>query len=449
MYPTLVLPQGPIHALAHSPRPPRIKIMTAAQSVIDQHACDAGVAPGLKIIPGSDDAGWIIPHPVTLSDGTRIQLFKDGQALHAAYEAIKAAQKRICLEVYIFASDDTGQTFADLLCEKAQTGVRVFLIYDSFGSIDSDPAMFEKMRRAGVSIRVFNPFYPWDCQFSWRPVNRDHRKLLIIDDDIAGLGGLNIGANYGGSWILRPKHRGPVECWRDNACGIVGPAARILLRAFAKSWHFINTGGSISKAELIHNLQKQDMDNPNIPFSGPPEFGLLAKAPTRRSTLIPLLRRLFRQASESIDLTMAYFAPSDELITEICKAARRGVRVRLMLPNKCDVPILVMAARSFYETLLSAGVEIYERQHAILHAKTVVIDRRLSIIGSTNLDYRSIEYNLESSALIRSLEFGQQVHELFENDICYATRVDFTQWRRRPITDRVMQWAVNRARYVL
>jgi cardiolipin synthase len=423
--------------------------VSVIETSIHQKSCDAGVAPGLQIDPGSDDAGWIIPQPVTLSDGTRIQLFKDGEALHAAYEAIKSAQHRICLEVYIFASDDTGRTFADLLCEKAKQGVRVFLIYDSFGSIDSDRQMFAKMRHAGVSMRVFNPMYPWECQFSWRPLNRDHRKLLIVDDNIAGIGGLNIGANYGGSWILHPKHRAPVECWRDNACGIAGPAARILLRAFAKSWHYINTGGSITKAELIHNIEKQDMDHPHIPFSGPPEIGLLAKAPTRKSTLIPLLRRLFRQATTSIDLTMAYFAPDDDLIIEICKAARRGVRVRLMLPNLCDVKILVMAARSFYETLLSAGVEIYERQFAVLHAKTVVIDRRLTIIGSTNLDYRSIEYNLESSALIRSSEFGQQVYDLFENDICYSKRIDLAQWRRRPTLDRIMQWAVNRARYAL
>lgn len=410
---------------------------------------NSGVSPGFRTEPGSDDAGWIIPPPVTLSDGTRIQLYKDGQALHAAYDAIKAAQKRICLEVYIFASDQTGKMFAELLCDKARSGVRVFLIYDSFGSIGSDQKMFAAMKKAGVNMRVFNPLAPWNCQYAWRPINRDHRKLLIIDDDIAGLGGLNIGANYGSAWILHPRHKPPIDCWRDNACGMVGPAARILLRAFARSWHFINTGGTIRKAELIHNLEKQDMEHPNIPLSGPAELGMLASVPTRKSPLIPLLRRLFRGARQSIELTMAYFAPDDDLINEICRAACRGVRVRLMLPNRCDVPILVTAARSFYEKLMCDGVVIYERQGAVLHAKTMVIDRRLIIIGSTNLDYRSIEYNLESSALIRSPEFGQQVHELFENDVHYAQRIDLAQWRRRPTRDRIMQWAVNRARYIL
>ncbi|HWB52673.1 MAG TPA: phospholipase D-like domain-containing protein [Tepidisphaeraceae bacterium] len=410
---------------------------------------NSGVAPGLHIDPGSNDAGWIIPGPVTLSDGTRVQLYRDGEALHAAYDAIRAAKHRICLEVYIFASDDIGRAFAELLCHKAREGVRIYVIYDAFGSIESDKEMFHEMAHAGISLRAFNPVFPWQCHFSWRPLNRDHRKLLIIDDDTAGLGGINIGANYGGSWIIHPRRRAPVDYWRDNGCGIVGPGARILLRAFAKCWHYIQTGGTIRKAELIHNIERQDMDHPHIPLSGPAELGLLAAVPTRTSPLVPLLRRLFRQAEQSIDLTMAYFAPSDDLITEIGKAARRGVRVRLMLPSRGDVRILVTAARSFYEKLMSDGVEIYERQGAVLHAKTMLIDRRLTIIGSTNLDYRSIEYNLESSALIRSAEFGQQVHDLFENDILYAKRIDLAQWRRRPTLDRITQWAVNRARYVL
>ena len=124
----------------------------------------------------------------------------------------------------------------------------------------------------------------------------------------------------------------------------------------------------------------------------------------------------------------------------------RGVQVRLMLPGKCDVHLLIVAARSFYETLLAHGVEVYERQHVILHAKTMCIDREHTVIGSTNLDYRSIEYNLELSALIRSKEFGQQMHVLFENDVRYAHRVTSREWRRRPWSDRFWQWAVNRAR---
>jgi cardiolipin synthase len=167
------------------------------------------------------------------------------------------------------------------------------------------------------------------------------------------------------------------------------------------------------------------------------------------SPLRPFLNKLLREACRSISLAMAYFAPHDDLIDELCAAAKRGVRVRLMLPGKGDVHALIVAARSFYETLMTAGVEIYERQGVILHAKTMVIDGLISMIGSTNLDYRSIEYNLELSGLVRSQAFGKQMEDLFDNDVRFAKRIMLGKWRHRPRWDRLVQWAVSRARYLL
>jgi cardiolipin synthase len=414
---------------------------TAHAPARDKHQGEAGTSTGLNIAPGSDDDGWIVPHPVHLCDGTRVQLYKDGEALRAAFAAIKHAKKRICLEVYIFADDDTGHAFAELLCEKALSGVKVYCIYDSFGSLSVSqlwkpkPPMFEKMRRSGVRLAEFHPLRPWEGRFSWKPIGRDHRKLLIVDDDIGGLGGLNVGGEYAGSWVVQSSVR---ECdlWRDNAIGLVGPSARLLLQSFAATWKYIHSGGRMSRAEFHHPL-------------GDGDFGLLASIPSMRSPLKTRLEELLKKARHSIELIMSYFAPPDELIDILCKRARRGVRVRLMLPGRCDVNLLMTAARSFYEHLLHYGVEIYERQHVVLHAKTMCIDREYTVIGSTNLDYRSIEYNLELSALIKSKQFGQQMHDLFENDVRYATRITSRQWRRRAWSDRFLQWAVNRARYVL
>ena len=124
---------------------------------------EAGTATGAQLEPGTLDGGWTIPGPVTLDDGTVVRLFKDGQALRAAFEAIRAARQLVCLEVYIFHSDDTGRAFAELLCAKAREGLRVMVLYDSFGSIDTDRSMFDAMRAAGVRLREFNPIRPWDC----------------------------------------------------------------------------------------------------------------------------------------------------------------------------------------------------------------------------------------------------------------------------------------------
>jgi cardiolipin synthase len=402
---------------------------------------DLGTSTGLNISPGSDDDGWKVPAAVHLSDGTRLQLFKDGEALHAAYEAIKHAKKRICLEAYIFADDDTGRAFAEMLSEKAQQGVRVYCIYDSIGSHGAShlwrrtAEIFKKMRRSGVRLAEFHPLRPWEGRYGWRPINRDHRKLLHVDDDISGLGGLNVGGEYAGSWVV-PSQAKEADLWRDNAVGIVGPASRMLLQSFAQTWRYIHGGGPIKRAGFHHPL-------------GDGEFGLLASVPSTHSELTERLRDLLKKARHSIELTMAYFAPPDALIEVLVKAAKRGVKVRLMLPGRGDVRILLTAARSFYEVLLPAGVEVYERQHVILHAKTMCIDREYTIMGSTNLDYRSIEYNLELAALIRSKEFGQQMHDLFDNDVRYAKRITLKEWRKRTVTDRLSQWVVKRARYLL
>ncbi len=162
-----------------------------------------------------------------------------------------------------------------------------------------------------------------------------------------------------------------------------------------------------------------------------------------------MLTTFVRSARKSLDLTIAYFAPSDDLIEELMSAARRGVRVRLMLPGQCDVKLVRIAAHAFYEELLRAGVEIWEREGAVLHAKTMCVDQRVTVIGSLNLDYRSIEFNCELSAILRSEAFGQQMHALFEHDIQYAKQMTLNFWRRRPWRDRVVQWAASRARYLL
>ena len=417
--------------ITHAPDPGRA---IAERSVEGE---GGGTSSGVNIAPGSDDDGWKVPKPVVLSDGTRLQLYKDGEALHAAYEAIRGAKRRICLEVYIWGNDDTGRAFADLMCTKAQEGVRCYVIYDSFGSIGTDREIFRRMRKAGVNVQEFHPLRPWEPRYSWRPFNRDHRKLLIIDDQAAGLGGLNVGGEYAGSWVVRSK-AAATDLWRDNAMGVVGPGARHFLAAFANTWNYVQRGGRIGRAELLHNCRFEEG-----------ELGIMASVPAARSRVTPLAHELIAGARESIELTMAYFAPPDSLIDELCDAARRGVRVRLMLPGKCDVKLLVVAARSFYDMLLRAGVEVYERQEVVLHAKTLVVDQERVALGSTNLDYRSIEYNLEISALVKHKHFGKQIHDLFEHDVCFARRISSKEWRRRPYLDRFGQWAVNRARYLL
>lgn len=388
---------------------------------------------GLNLHPGAEDDGWHKPPPVVLGDGTIAQLLKDGEALRAAYEAMAGAKHLIGLEVYIWGSDDTGQAFADLLCRAAAEGVRCYVIYDSFGCIATDRRMFKRMRRCGVRVEEFHPIRPWEGKFSWRPFNRDHRKLLIVDDDISWLGGMNIGDEYAGPWIVGPRAL-EVEPWRDTAVGLRGPSSAMLRQAFATTWRYLQRGGRVARCEYINGNDVIDV---------------IGTAPCYRSKVRDTYRIAVKSARKSIQLTMAYFAPDDDMVADLCRAAKRGVRVQLMIPHKSDLRILTTAARSFYETMLKAGVEVYERLHVVLHAKTMVIDGETSVVGSTNLDFRSIEYNCELSVMIRSPEFAEKMSLLFENDVRYARKIELKLWRRRPVVDRIGQWAVKRARYVL
>lgn len=413
---------------------------------------------GLNLHPGAEDDGWVPPAPVTLGDGSQVRLYKDGEGLRAALDAIQAATKRICLEIYIFNNDATGKIFADALSERARAGVNVFLIYDSLGSADAK-GLLAQMRAAGVRLAEFHPLAPWRCRFSWRPWNRDHRKLLIIDDQVGGLGGLNIGDEYGGMWVAGRKANLD-HLMRDQAVGIRGPAARSLVRAFAATWHYVKNGGRIGRALYVHQLtlgplnkgrrvgKQRNYRKPTArAIQG--EFALLASAPTLTSPLRPLLNDLLKHATMSITIIMAYFAPDDELIINLCEAAGRGVRVRIILPQRSDIHLMVIAARSFYSRLLDAGVEVYERREAVLHAKGLVVDHRYSVIGSANLDYRSIESNLEISSIIDSKEFAAQFERLMDHDIRFSRKISASEWRRRPYRDRFVQWVVSRARYIL
>ena len=430
---------------------------------------------GVNLFPGSDDDGWERTPPVELPDGSRLFLHKDGEALAAATDAIRAAETRVLVETYILANDQTGRAFCRLLAETARRGVDVRLIYDSLGSVFTDRSWMNEIVEAGGQVREFHPIRPWECRRSWRPWHRDHRKLLIVDDNngqpVAGVGGLNVGTRYAGPWVTRLARFDPATLWRDAGLGITGPAVAQFARCFATTWRYLDPrnadhvrttvfasnlkpigrekGHRIGRPGRLDADEMRPRGHPADVLADGADLGLLASAPSTSSPLRPVLYRLFRDARRSIHITMAYFAPDETMIRLLKEAAGRGVEVRLMLPHKSDSKVLVVAARSFYEELMDAGVRVYEREGVLLHAKHVVIDGELTVIGSTNLDFRSIETNLESSAVVRSAALGEQMLDLFAHDVAHSRAIDPDSWRQRPYVDRLVQWAVKRARYIL
>jgi cardiolipin synthase len=398
------------------------------RQVLHDHAGAAGMDHAA--IAGTFE-DWVTPDMVTLSDGTTVQLLKDGQALRAAYDAIQLARRRICVEMYIFSSDEAGREFVELLCRKAREGVRVFVLYDAFGCHDTDEALFERLRASGVHLCEFHPLAPWRYRGRWRITQRDHRKLVLVDDQLAQLGGLNVGAEYAGPWIVRQRRRYRGRPWRDTGLVLGGPQVRHLVSAFARIWRYARRGADPIAAEYV------------VPLAPDGEFGVLAAAPAPQSRVAAAMRDLIASAQQSLWITVAYFAPTDEIIDALCAAARRGVSVRLMLPGASDVALLRIAARSFYTRLLEAGVEIFERRGRMLHAKTLCLDGSVSVIGSANLDYRSFESNCELSVAIRSPGLGAQLQDMYEHDVRYSKRITLANWRRRPWLDAFLQWCAN------
>lgn len=416
---------------------------------------------GVNVAPGDQDDGWQSPPAARLADGSTVQLFKDGEALKRAYDAIASAKSRICFEFYIWDDDATGRAFADLLLKKANEGVNVYIIYDSFGVWGAnDRSMFDRLKKAGARVAEFHPIRPWECDFGWRPYSRDHRKLVVVDDAFAGVGGLNIADPYAGAWVASNDLK-PAELWRDTAIGVTGPASRLFLGSFVRTWKYLRQGGRIDRAMHTAGIQlprspkgnrvgkAADTDLASANVLEPDSIGVLATVPTLASPLRPLLHDLIASATSSIRMTMAYFAPDDQLVGELCDAAARGVKVQLMFGAKSDLPIMVTAARAFYERMMCSGIEIYERQYVILHAKTLVVDDRIGVVGSTNLDYRSIEFNCEISAIVRNAQFANALTELFAHDMRFARPICRDAWKRRSWRDRLIQWSVSRLRYLL
>ncbi len=280
------------------------------------------------------------------------------------------------------------------------------------------------MRAAGIQIRASYPFR-WTAPF--RYVHRDHRKLIVIDSKKAFTGGLNIANEYSG-FRIRKRSRG----WRDTGILVEGPVVIELLDTFKKSW--TTWGGE----EILFEGEREEMRG-NLPEEGVPALPIFVYSGKGRRRMRNLFRYSIDHAQTSILLTTAYFIPSRRLIERLERSVRRGVRVRLLVPGKSDVPAASYAGRAFFSRLLKGGVEIYTYLGEMLHAKTYLFDQGWSIIGSTNLDYQSLRYNDEGNVGILDRPFGSQMAEVFEEDLKKSAKINEEAWRRRPFLEKVKE----------
>jgi cardiolipin synthase len=361
--------------------------------------------------------------------GNKLTLLQNGPATYQAmFAAIREAKDSINLETFIFDADEVGQQFSDLLLERQAAGVQVNVIHDSAGALTTPAAFFDRLREGGIKVLEFNPLNPLaGNKKEWLINNRDHRKQLIVDGRIVLTGGINISDTYSSapsskrSTKKRDEAAQPTDGWRDTHIQIEGPVVAEFQKLFMDTW-------TKQKGEPLAERNYF----PEIKVEGTEIVRAIGSTPDDPESLIYLtLMSAISHAELEIHITVAYFAPDPQLLKALIDAAKRGVKVRLVLPSYSDSGPIFHLGRSYYTELLRGGVKIYEMHGSVMHAKTVCIDSVWSTIGSTNLDSRSFLHNDEINAVILGRGFAAQMNFMFANDLKESEAITLEKWKRR------------------
>ncbi|MFY9478407.1 MAG: phospholipase D-like domain-containing protein [Aquabacterium sp.] len=369
-----------------------------------------------------------------------VHLLVDGPDTFAAmFKSLEAAKRSIWLESYIIEDAEVALRLRDLLIRKRSKGVSVHVIYDAVGSIGTSREFFQSLRDAGVHTCAFNPINPLTRPGYWSINHRDHRKILAVDEQQAFTGGINISKVYSsGSSLFKKQHRprdgAPQPGWRDTQIRIDGPAAAEMARIVRQTWDAQGCKPAVEPGIVTgadpKGGQKRGDKVLQVIASGPDEKGM--------DTYVSLLTAL-DAAQHSIHITMAYFSPGEDMIQALCDAAQRGVQVQLILPSISDFSPVLYAGRAYYQRLLTAGVQLYELDSAVLHAKTAVIDGVWSTVGSSNMDWRSFVSNNEINVVVLGRDFAESMEALFQQDLRVSTPIEPQAWRKRPVFERLKE----------
>ncbi|CAN7527788.1 phospholipase D-like domain-containing protein [Acidovorax sp. LjRoot194] len=346
------------------------------------------------------------------------ELLNGDQIFPPMLAAIKAAQKSVTFETYIYWSGDIGKQFADALSERAQAGVKVHVLLDWVGSAKMEDSYLAEMEQAGVQIKKFHEPHWYNLA---RLNNRTHRKLLVVDGQVGFTGGVGIAPEWTGN-AQNPDH------WRDSHYLVRGPAVAQMQATFLDNWLKV-TG------KVLHG----DAYFPAIAPVGTQKAQMFSSSPSSGSESMQLMYHLAITAAErSIDLSVAYFVPDELTQNLLMDALKRGVRVRLVTPGEhTDTETVKAASRATWGDLLQAGAEIYEYRPTMYHCKVMIVDQLLVSVGSTNFDNRSFRLNDEANLNVYDAKFAQRQTLVFEDDIKRSRRVTHADWLERPLREKL------------
>lgn len=351
-----------------------------------------------------------------------VKLYFDGdEAMEAIWNAIDSASRRVWVETYILEADRVGKRTIEALAAAAARGCEVILLYDAVGSSRISDSFLEPLRAAGGQVYAFNPLWRWQRKIPL--LRRDHRKIIIVDDDVGFCGGMNLSEDYAG-----PKYGN--GRFRDCHAQLAGPCVRDLASVFASSLQ-IATG----RKPALETVTPQRRGERFVQV-------LESNGWHGRRDIQRALRLTIRHAALHCYITTPYFLPPKRLVRAINRAAKRGVDVRILTAGQCDVPMVRIAAQHIYGVFLRNNVRIFEMFDSTLHAKTMAIDGLFSTVGSFNLDTWSDKRNLEVKVAMVDPQITQQIEAEFLVSAARACEVTLDTWQRRSLWRRIFHWAV-------
>lgn len=354
---------------------------------------------------------------LTSSNNTAHLLINGEEKFPEVIESLKRAKHHIHIEYYIYENDGIGNQLAQILMEKAREGVEVRFIYDDYGCRGIRKNIVKQLRAAGVEVY---PFYKIHLILLANRLNyRNHRKIIVIDGAIGYVGGINVSDKY-------INQSGSHLFWRDTHLKITGASVVNLQFVFLADWNFCaNQKISFSNDYFPYENGNRVYGNHlvQIVSSGPD-----SKYPNIKYTLIQAIL----MAKSEVLITTPYFIPDKSFLEAINIAALSGVSVKILLPGIADSSIVNRTTRSYFQGLLESGVEIYTYSKGFVHAKTLVCDKKVSIIGTANLDNRSFDLNFEINAIIYDEEIARELTGVFFKDLTYSKQITAKEWDERP-----------------
>ena len=362
---------------------------------------------------------------VPFTEGNSVTVLKNGDEIFPAMlEAISNAEESISFLTFVYWQGNIADNFAELFAKKAEEGVQVRVLLDSYGAFPMKQELVELMQNSGVQVVWFRPLSRWKV---WKMDNRTHRKILICDDKTAFTGGVGIAEEWTGD--ARNKDE-----WRETHFKVEGPAVKGIKAAFTENW-----------IEAGNELEINKSETKKLQSTGSVKIQTVrTSASVRWSDIVLLYQSLIEIAEKRILIQTAYFNPDEELVELLTKRAKEGIEIKIIFPGKyTDQRATKIIAGHSFEKLLEAGVELFYYQKTMMHAKVIMIDDELSCIGSANFNHRSMLKDDEINLVLIDSEIATTLRSHFEEDLMYCERITNFRWKKRDAVKRALEIVIR------